>query len=206
MKVTLSCVTLWDPMYSLWNYPGQNIGVGSLSLLQQIFLTQEWIAGGFFTSWANREGITIYLLGWSKSPKYKLKTPNAEKDVEQQQFTVIIGLSVKWYSHFGRQFINFLQHQTYSYHAAAAVTSVVSDSVWPNRRQPTRLLCPWYSPVKNTGVGCHFLLQCMKLKSESEVAQSCPTQRSHGLEPTRLLHPWDFPGKSTGVGATRKSK
>ena len=40
----------------------------------------------------------------------------------------------------------------------------------------------------------------MKVKSESEVAQSCPTQQPHGLQPTRLLRPWDFPGKSTGVG------
>ena len=40
----------------------------------------------------------------------------------------------------------------------------------------------------------------MKVKSESEVTQSCPTQRPHGLQPTRLLCPWDFPGKSTGVG------
>ena len=55
------------------------------------------------------------------------------------------------------------------------VTSVVSDSVWPHRRQLNRLLYPWDSPGKNTGVGCHFLLQCMKVKSESEVAQSCPT-------------------------------
>ena len=45
----------------------------------------------------------------------------------------------------------------------------------PHRRQPTRLPHPWDSPGKNTGVGCHFLLQCMKVKSESEVAQSCPT-------------------------------
>ena len=45
----------------------------------------------------------------------------------------------------------------------------------PHRWQPTRLLCPWDSPGKNTGVGCHFLLQCMKVKSESEVSQSCPT-------------------------------
>ena len=51
----------------------------------------------------------------------------------------------------------------------------MSDSVRPHRQQPTRLLCPWDSPGKNTGVGCHFLLQCMKVKSESEVAQSCPT-------------------------------
>ena len=51
----------------------------------------------------------------------------------------------------------------------------MSDSVRPHRRQPPRLPHPWDSPGKNTGVGCHFLLQCMKVKSESEVAQSCPT-------------------------------
>ena len=51
----------------------------------------------------------------------------------------------------------------------------MSDSVRPNGLQPTRLLCPWDSPVKNTGVGCHFLLQCMKVESESEVAQLCLT-------------------------------
>ena len=51
----------------------------------------------------------------------------------------------------------------------------MSDSVRPHRRQPTRLPRPWDSPGKNTGVGCHFLLQCEKEKSESEVAQSCPT-------------------------------
>ena len=51
----------------------------------------------------------------------------------------------------------------------------MSDSVWPHRRQPTRLPRPWDSPGKNTGVGCHFLLQCIKGKRESEVAQSCPT-------------------------------
>ena len=45
----------------------------------------------------------------------------------------------------------------------------------PHRRKPTRLPRPWDSPGKNTGVGCHFLLQCMKVKSEMEVAQSCPT-------------------------------
>ena len=56
----------------------------------------------------------------------------------------------------------------------------MSDSVRPHRQQPTRLPRPWDSPGKNTGVGCHFLLQCMKVKSESEVAQSCPT----------LSNPW----------------
>ena len=62
------------------------------------------------------------------------------------------------------------------------------DWVRPHRRQPIRLRHPWDSPGKNTGVGCHFLLQCMKVKSESEVAQSCPT----------LSNPTDYslPGSS----------
>ena len=78
------------------------------------------------------------------------------------------------------------------------VTSVVSDSVRPHRRQPTRLPRPWGSPGKNSGVGCHFLLQCMKVKSESEVAQSCPTHSDpidyslpgssvHGIFQARVL-------------------
>ena len=51
----------------------------------------------------------------------------------------------------------------------------MSNSVGPHGLQPSRLPRPWDSPGKNTGVGCHFLLQCMKVKSESEVAQSCQT-------------------------------
>ena len=62
----------------------------------------------------------------------------------------------------------------------------MSDSVRLQRRQPTRFPRPWDSPGKNTGVGCHFLLQCMKVKSESEVTQSCPT----------LSDPMDLPGSS----------
>ena len=74
----------------------------------------------------------------------------------------------------------------------------MSDAVQPFRRQPTRLHCPWDSPGKNTGQGCHFLLQCMKVKSESEVAQSCPTlcnpmngsppsSSAHGIFQARIL-------------------
>ena len=81
------------------------------------------------------------------------------------------------------------------------VTSVVSDSVRPHRRQPTRLPHPWDSPGKNTGVGCHFLLQCRKVKSESEVVQSCltlsdpmdcspPGSSIHGIFQARVLE-WD---------------
>ena len=80
--------------------------------------------------------------------------------------------------------------------AAAAAASVVSDFVRPHRWQPTRLPHPWDSPGKNTGVGCHFLLQCVKVKSLSHVQLLAP----HGLQPTKLLSPWDFLGKSTGVG------
>ena len=60
--------------------------------------------------------------------------------------------------------------------AAAAAKSLQScPTLCDPRPQPTRLRRPWDSPGKNTGVGCHFLLQCMKVKSESEVTQSCPT-------------------------------
>ena len=133
---------------------------------------------------------------------------------------------------------------------APRAESVMSDSR-PHGLQPARLLCPWNFPGKNTGVGCHFLLQgifptqgskpCLfhllhwqadslplhHLRSHTsgrgqeitsakgqidlyihyinsytvyEVAQSCLTLRSHGLQPTRLLSPWNFPGKSIGVG------
>ena len=74
----------------------------------------------------------------------------------------------------------------------------MSDSVRPHRRQPTRFPRPWDSPGKKTGVGCHFLLQCMKVKSENEVAQSFPTPRDpmdcsppgssiHGIFQARVL-------------------
>ena len=74
----------------------------------------------------------------------------------------------------------------------------MSDSVWPHRQQPTRLPRPWDSPGKNTGVGCHFLLQCRKVKSESEVTQSCltlndpmdcslPGSSVHGIFQARVL-------------------
>ena len=51
----------------------------------------------------------------------------------------------------------------------------MSNFVRPHGQKPTRLPWPWDSPGKNTGVGCHFFLQCMKVKSEREVAQSCLT-------------------------------
>ena len=83
-------------------------------------------------------------------------------------------------------------------YCCCCVASVKSNSVRPHRRQPTRLSRPWDSPGKNTGVGCHFLLQCMKVKSKSEVAQSClilndpmdcslPGSSMHGIFQARVL-------------------
>ena len=71
---------------------------------------------------------------------------------------------------------------------AAAKSLQSCPTLWPHRRQPTRLCHPWNSPGNNTGVGCHFRLQCMKVKSESEVAQLCLT----------LHNPmdWSLPGSS----------
>ena len=91
------------------------------------------------------------------------------------------------------------QWEKTSLKAAAAAKSLQScPTLCNHRQQPTRLPCPWDSPGKNTEVGCHFLLQCMKVKSESEVAQSCPTLSDpmdcslpgssvHGISQARVL-------------------
>ena len=90
----------------------------------------------------------------------------------------------------------------------------MSDSVWPHRRQPTRLPRPWDSPGKNTGVGCHFLLQCMKVKSESEVGQSCPTLSNpmdcslpgssvHGIFQARVLEWVAIPFSTRILGSSQ---
>ena len=66
-------------------------------------------------------------------------------------------------------------------YSAASIAIAIAKSLHscptprPHRRQPTRVPHPWDSPDKNTGVGCYFLLQCMKVKSESKVTQSCLT-------------------------------
>ena len=107
MTITPSCQTLCHPWNSPRNSPGQNTGMGSLSLLQGIFPTQGSNPGLLHCTWI------LYQLSHKGSPSV---------------------------------FICLLRH------------SVVSDFATPGL-QPTRLLCPWDSPGKNTGVGCHFLLQ-----------------------------------------------
>ena len=84
---------------------------------------------------------------------------------------VIWGYSVFLWRNF---FFNY-RFNLFNRYACCCVISVMSNPVRPHRRQPTRLPRPWDSPGRNTGVGCHFLLQCMKVKSQSEDTQSCPT-------------------------------
>ena len=76
-----------------------------------------------------------------------------------------------------QKILNLKNKSQFTYmHAAAAAKSLQScPTLRPYWWQPNRLPCPWDSPSKNTGVGCHFFLQCMKVKCESEVVQSCPT-------------------------------
>ena len=100
--------------------------------------------------------------------------------------------------------------------AAAAAKSLQSClTLRPHRRQPTRLPRPWDSPGKNTGVGCHFFIQCMKVKSENEVSQSCPTLRDpmdgslpgssiHGILQLGVLE-WGAIAFSEGLLATTES-
>ena len=116
-------------------------------------------------------------------------------------------------------FLWYLQCSLRDFCCCCYVTSVMSDSVKPHRQKPTRLSHPWDSPGKNTGVGCHFLLQCMKVKSESEVAQSCPTLSDpmvcslpgssvHGIFQARVLE-WGaiaFSNKSTRKNKYPKSR
>ena len=93
----------------------------------------------------------------------------------------------------------------------------MSDSVRPHRLKPTRLPRPWDSPGKNTGVGCHFLLQCMKAKSESEAAQLCltlsnpmdcslPGSSIHGIFQARVLEWGAIAFSSSGSLPSCKSR
>ena len=111
--------------------------------------------------------------------------------------------------------VKLLTRNVYNFATAKSLQSC--PTLQPHRRQPTRLPHPWDSPGKNTGVGCHFLLQCMKVKSESEVAQSYPTcsdpmdcslpgSSVHGIFQARVLE-WGALGTSINqLTSTRGEK
>ena len=130
-------------------------------------------------------GLKWYLFSWSKGSDCKSATINQDFPGSEGKDSFLLF----WERNCGPA----------AAAAAAAAKSLQScPTVRHHRRQPTRLLCPWDSPGKNTGVGCHFLLQCMKVKSESEVAQSCltlsdpmdwspPGSSIHGIFQARVL-------------------
>ena len=136
-----------------WNFPGKNTGVlpfptpGNLPHpgIKPTPLASPALAGRFFTNSSTCE------IHYTSIKKKKKLVGNC---------LVRVGVT----------------RLAYLRTAAAAAKSLQScPTVQPHRRQLTRLPRPWDSPGKKTGVGCHFLLQYMKVKSESEVFQSCPT-------------------------------
>ena len=132
-------------------FPGKNTGVGCCSLLQGIFPTQGSNPDLLHCKWI------LYCLSHQGSLFAYMYFPSTlPEQTTHRNWTIPSSLMI-------------------SCCCCCYVASVVSDSVQPHRWQPTRLSRPWDSPGKNTGVCCHFLLQCMKVKSESEVTQSCPT-------------------------------
>ena len=161
----------WQPTRLLrpWDSPGKNAGVGCHFLLQCMKVKSESeVAQSCLTL---RDPMDCILPGSSVYGSFQARV-------------------LEWGT------IAFSTHSCCC--CCCQVTSVVSDSVQPHRRKPTRLPCPWDSPGKNTGVGCHFLLQCMKVKSEREVAQSCqtlsdpidyslPDSSIHGIFQARVL-------------------
>ena len=151
-------------LYSPWNSPGQNTGVGSLSLLQGIFPTQGSNPSLLHCRWI------LYQLSHSGSPRILewVAYPFSSRSSWARNQTGLSCIA-------GGFFTNWTIREADICTAAAAESLQSCPTLCNHRRQPTRLPSPWGSPGKNTGVGCHFLLQYMKVKSESEVTQWCST-------------------------------
>ena len=155
LSIAQLCLTLWDPMdYAVhgilqprileWvTFPFYR---GSSQARNQIGIS--WNAYGFFINWAIRDALI---------------KPTFQSGMRRQSRAQTCGPG-------GKERVGWMESSTDIHRfcccCCCQVVSVVSDSVRPHRRQPTRLPCPWDSPGKNTGVGCHFLLQCMKVKSD----------------------------------------
>ena len=155
-KSLQSCPTLCDPTDS--SSPGSPVP----GILQA--RTLEWVAISFSNSWKwkvkvkSLSCVRLFVTPWTAA----YQAPLSMGFSRQEYWSGLPLPSPKMFR---------LVHNI----PCCYVTSVMSDSVRPHRWQPTRLPCPWDSPGQNTGVGCYFLLQCMKVKSESEVTQSCLT-------------------------------
>ena len=129
----------------------------------------------------------LYILSILKSNLKKyFKYKMLGRIQSDQKLSYIACGNINWHKHFGVFLAIFVKvecrHSLLLSHFSRVRLCATPQTA------ATRLPRPWDSPGKNTGVGCHFLLQCMKVKSESEVAQSCPT----------LSNPMDYslPGSS----------
>ena len=145
------------------------------------------------------------LISWLKSPSAVILEPKKIKSVTVSIVSSsvcheMMGLDalifVFWILSFKPAFSLVSRERLHSCCCCCYLASVVSDSVQPHRQQPTRLLLSWDFPGKNTGVGCHFLLQCVKVKSLSCVQLlATPWTTAYQAPPSM-----GFPGKNTGVG------
>ena len=173
------------------NSPGKNTGVGCHVLLQGIF----HMAGRLFTVWIAREDLFTMLHvktwsseQWQQTPRATEKWGLAQETKKQTDWRNQRAHPLRVQNHKEKRKSSMQYYEkTQNFkeelwtgvakvgNCCCQVSSVVSDSVRRQSRQPSRLPRPWDSPGKNTGVGCHLLLQCMKVKSESEVVQLCPT-------------------------------
>ena len=155
--------------------------VTSLSLFTFMYWRRKWQPTLVFLSGESQGQQSLvgcHLWGCKESD-----TTEATQQQQQQQQQVSHSFSSK-----EQASLNFMAKVNICSDFAAAAAAAKSLQSCPTlcdptdwTMQPTRLPRPWDSPGKNTGVGCRFLLQYMKVKSESEVTQSCPTQRPQGV-------------------------
>ena len=186
---TQSCLTLCDPMD--YSPPGFSVhGIFQARILERVVMPssrgsswpRDWshiscvscIADRFFTHWAIREahggdiqrqivvapefldGVSKEQLGQNEEAVY---LPWSSIWRASSYFFFIFFFNFYW------NIVAFQSCAIFYYRAAAAKSLQLCPTLRPHRRQPTRLPRPWDSPGKNAGVGCHFLLQCMKVKS-----------------------------------------
>ena len=163
--------SLWPPgLYSPWNSPGQNTEVDSLSLLQGIFPNQGSNPGLLHCRWI------LYQLSQKQCPRILewVDYPFSSGSAQLRNWTGVSCTTGEFFTNWDIRGLDhhliessislifkFLVKETYFslYNWLSVSRSVVPDSLQPSRLQPTRLLCPWDFPGKDTGVGCHFLLQ-----------------------------------------------